>query len=76
MPPDHINSNLWELREGETVEGAGGVIKGPKIVRVHEFPDQGKLSVQAGPISVEVDGSDFEAAVKSASDSGKQSEKP
>lgn len=53
MPPDHIASNFWELREGETVEGAGGVIKGPKIVRVHEF-DNGKVLVQSGPISIEV----------------------
>lgn len=63
MPPDHVDSNLWKLREGETVEGAEGVIKGPAIVRVHEFPDQGKLLVQAGPILVEVDGSDFKAVV-------------
>jgi len=54
------------------VEGAGGVIKGPKIVRVHEFPDQKKLLVQAGPVSVEVDGTDFEAAVKNPSDSTKK----
>jgi len=72
MPPDHLASNFWELREGETVEGAGGVIKGPKIVRVHEFPDQKKLLVQAGPVSVEVDGTDFEAAVKNPSDSTKK----
>lgn len=65
MPPDHIDSNLWELHEGETVEGPGGVIKGPKIVRVHEFPEVKKLSVQAGAVSVEVDGLDFKAAVKS-----------
>lgn len=71
MPPEHIDGDLWELSKGETVEGTGGVIKGPKIVRVHEFPEVGKLSVQAGPVSIEVDGLDFKAAVKNTSEGKK-----
>jgi len=58
---------MWKLLPGEYVNGPGGLIEGPKIVRVWEYPDEQKLLVQSGSLKVEVEGSDFSLAVKSKS---------
>lgn len=65
MAPEQIgNTNMWRLFEEEEVVGNGGVINGPTIVRVFDFPGQDTLLVQAGSRKIEVEGTDFAASVR------------
>ena len=65
MAPEQIdNSNMWQLLEGEYVQGAGGRIDGPAIVRIHEYLEQNLLLVQFGGKKVQVKSLNFPAAVK------------
>lgn len=63
-PPEGLGSNLWRLLADESVSGNGGTIKGPKVVRVHEFEtDPPMIQIQAGDQIIEVEGDNFEAVV-------------
>lgn len=60
MSPEYLGSNLWELFPGESVVGTSGQqIKGPLVVRVHQFPDVERLRIQSGAEALEVKGSNF-----------------
>lgn len=68
MPPRELAGGFWFIPEGEYVKGPGGRIDGPAQVRVHEFPDLNKLSIQGTAnqkgVQIEVNGLDFPSAVK------------
>ena len=66
MAPRHISGTLWELLDGEFVEGPGGRIDGPYPVRIQEFEHRGRrfYSVQGKERKVQVEGPDFESTVQ------------
>ena len=65
MPPEHLSSNMWKIPDGEYVEGIGGRIDGPKIVRITTYSDPPAILVQSGKLKVEIQGTiDFSTATK------------
>ncbi|MGB9911147.1 MAG: hypothetical protein ACPLKP_00930 [Microgenomates group bacterium] len=57
MSPEQIpGTNMWALSEGEYVEGEGGKVVGPAVVRVEEFEtNEGILSlVQSGEQKIQL----------------------
>lgn len=67
MSPEHIAGNMWRLLKDEYIIGRYGneeaTLAGPQIVRIYEYPELEKFSVQ-GKITIEVDGINFEVTVK------------
>ena len=62
---EHLTGNIWNLEEGEYVgESPEKGFTGPGLVRVHEHTDINKLGIQFGDKWLEIEGLDFEAAVK------------
>lgn len=57
-PKEIIGTNMWELFPGELIEGKGGEIRGPAIVRVEEIEFGGETLtlVQLGHQKIEVVG--------------------
>jgi hypothetical protein len=68
MSPEHIAGNMWFLLEGESLTGSAGeeerTLHGEQIVRVYYFDEDGLMRVQGARDSIEVEGTDFESAVK------------
>lgn len=81
MPPIEIAENYWRLLEGESVTGKAtdksgstvtATLKGPQFVRTFPYPEINKMRVQGRETNIEVEGTSFEAVVKTESSNDPQ----
>lgn len=65
MPPENFIGNMWKIPDDEYIEGIGGRIDGPKIVRITTYSNPPAILVQSGKLKVEIQGTiDFSTATK------------
>ena len=67
MPEQILGTNMWQLFDNEFVEGAGGRIDGPTVLRIHLFDNHKMMFVQSGNKKIELPGENFELQVKTKS---------